>query len=169
MSIKSFKNHSLLDYLIETLEDNPEWGRRLKIEITETASLDNIKEVTSFMKQIAPKGVLFSIDDFGTRYSSMEYMQRLPVHEVKIDKSFILSALNDLTSEKIVRSVIQLAHGLELSVTAEGVESEEMLKLLQSWHCDQAQGFYFRASDVSGKVRGIFCRVANPLALTRWH
>ena len=74
---------------------------------------------------------MFSIDDFGTRYSSMEYMQRLPVHEVKIDKSFILSAINDLSSEKIVRSVIQLAHGLELSVTAEGVESEEMLKLFE--------------------------------------
>lgn len=164
MSIKSFKNHSLLDYLIETLEDNPEWGRRLKIEITETASLDNIKELTSFMKQIAPKGVLFSIDDFGTRYSSMEYMQRLPVHEVKIDKSFILSALNDLTSEKIVRSVIQLAHGLELSVTAEGVESEEMLKLLQSWHCDQAQGFYFAQAMSADKFEEYFAE-----SQARWH
>ena len=164
MSIKSFKNHSLLDYLIETLEDNPEWGRRLKIEITETASLDNIKELTNFMKQIAPKGVLFSIDDFGTRYSSMEYMQRLPVHEVKIDKSFILSALNDLSSEKIVRSVIQLAHGLELSVTAEGVESEEMLKLLRSWHCDQAQGFYFAQAMSADKFEEYFAE-----SQMQWH
>ena len=164
MSIKSFKNHSLLDYLIETLEENPEWGRRLKIEITETASLDNVKELTSFMKQIAPKGVLFSIDDFGTRYSSMEYMQRLPVHEVKIDKSFILSAINDLSSEKIVRSVIQLAHGLELSVTAEGVESEEMLKLLRSWHCDQAQGFYFAQAMSADKFEQFFEE-----SQTRWH
>ncbi len=164
MSIKSFKNHSLLDYLIDTLEDNPEWGKRLKIEITETASLDNLKELTSFMKQIAPKGVLFSIDDFGTRYSSMEYMQRLPVHEVKIDKSFVLSALNDLTSEKIVRSVIQLAHGLELSVTAEGVESEEMLKLLRSWHCDQAQGFYFAQAMSADKFEEYFAEQQN-----RWH
>jgi len=164
MSVKSFRNHSLLDYIIDTLEDNPEWGKRLKIEITETASLDNIKEITSFMKQISPKGVLFCIDDFGTRYSSMEYMQRLPVQEVKIDKSFILSALNDLSSEKIVRSVIQLAHGLELSVTAEGVENEEMLKLLRSWHCDQAQGFYFAQAMSAEKFEEYFAE-----SKTRWH
>jgi len=143
MSIKSFKNHSLLDYIVETLEKNPRYGKRLKIEITETASLDDVKEMVEFMKQVIPLGVLFCIDDFGTQYSSMEYMQRLPVHEVKIDKSFVLSALSDNASEKIVRSVIQLAHSLNLSVTAEGVENEQMLNLLRSWKCDQAQGFYF--------------------------
>ena len=143
MSTKSFKNHSLLDYIAETLENNPRLGNRLKIEITETASLDDVQEITSFMKQITPYGVLFCIDDFGTQYSSMEYIQRLPVHEVKIDKSFVLSALNDESSEKIVRSVIQLAHSLNLSVTAEGVENKQMLNLLRSWNCDQAQGFYF--------------------------
>ena len=143
MSIKSFKNHSLLDYIVNTLEKNPRYGNRLKIEITETASLDDVKEMVDFMKQVTPLGVLFCIDDFGTQYSSMEYMQRLPVHEVKIDKSFVLSALSDSTSEKIVRSVIQLAHSLNLSVTAEGVENEQMLNFLRSWKCDQAQGFYF--------------------------
>ena len=143
MSTKSFKNHSLLDYIIETLENNPRLGNRLKIEITETASMDDVQEITSFMKQVTPFGVLFCIDDFGTQYSSMEYMQRLPVDEVKIDKSFVLSALNDESSEKIVRSVIQLAHSLNLSVTAEGVENKQMLNLLRSWNCDQAQGFYF--------------------------
>ena len=143
MSIKSFKNHSLLDYIIETLENNPRYGHRLKIEITETASLDDVKEMVDFMKQVTPFGVLFCIDDFGTQYSSMEYLTRLPVHEVKIDKSFVLSALSDDANEKIVRSVIQLAHSLNLSVTAEGVENEQMLNFLRSWKCDQAQGFYF--------------------------
>jgi EAL domain-containing protein (putative c-di-GMP-specific phosphodiesterase class I) len=99
--------------------------------------------MVDFMKQVIPFGVLFCIDDFGTQYSSMEYLQRLPVHEVKIDKSFVLSALSDDASEKIVRSVIQLAHSLNLSVTAEGVENEQMLNFLRSWKCDQAQGFYF--------------------------
>ncbi len=143
MSIKSFKNHSLLDYIIDTLENNPRYGKRLKIELTETASLDDVKEIVDFMKQMIPFGVLFCIDDFGTQYSSMEYLQRLPVQEVKIDKSFVLSALSDDASEKIVRSVIQLAHSLNLSVTAEGVENERMLNFLRSWKCDQAQGFYF--------------------------
>jgi diguanylate cyclase (GGDEF)-like protein len=143
MSVKSFRNHSLLDYIFSYLNDQPDCGKQLKIEITETANLDNIKEIVAFMKKLIPKGVLFSADDFGTRYSSIEYMQRLPVHEVKIDKSFVLSALNDVTSEKIIRSVIQLAHGLDLSVTAEGVENEEILQLLRAWKCDHAQGYYF--------------------------
>jgi EAL domain-containing protein (putative c-di-GMP-specific phosphodiesterase class I) len=95
------------------------------------------------MKTVSPYDVTFCIDDFGTQYASMEYMQRLPVHEVKIDKSFILGALNDKTSEKIVRSVIRLAHDLHLQVTAEGVESEEMLNFLRALNCDKAQGYYF--------------------------
>lgn len=143
MSVKSFRNHSLLDYIFAYLNDHPDCGRQLKIEVTETASLDNVKELVAFMKKLIPKGVHFSVDDFGTRYSSIEYMQQLPVHEVKIDKSFVLSALNDLSSEKIIRSVIQLAHGLDLSVTAEGVENEEILQLLRTWKCDHAQGYYF--------------------------
>lgn len=143
MSVKSFRNHSLLDYIFTHLNDHPDCGKQLKIEITETANLDNVKELVTFMKKLIPKGVLFSVDDFGTRYSSMEYMQKLPVHEVKIDKSFVLSALSDPSSEKIIRSVIQLAHGLDLSVTAEGVENEEILQLLRTWKCDHAQGYYF--------------------------
>lgn len=143
MSVKSFRNHTLLDYIFTYLNDHPYCGKQLKIEITETANLENIKELVSFMKKLIPKGVLFSVDDFGTRYSSIEYMQQLPVHEVKIDKSFVLSALHDSSSEKIIRSVIQLAHGLDLSVTAEGVENEEVLKLLRAWKCDHAQGYYF--------------------------
>ena len=152
MSAKSFKNHSLLDYIVETLRDNRRLGEHLKIEITETASVDDIEEIVDFIKRITSLGVLFCIDDFGTQYSSMEYMQRLPVHEVKIDKSFVLSALNDEASEKIVHSVIQLAHSLNLSVTAEGVENKQILDLLISWHCDQAQGFYFSQALSAGEL-----------------
>ena len=143
MSAKSFKNHALLEYIKEQLKANPALGKVLKIEITETTNLEDDKEIIAFMKDLLPYDVLFCIDDFGTQYASMEYMQRLPVHEVKIDKSFVLSALNDKTSKKIVRSVIRLAHDLHLSVTAEGVESKEMLNFLHSLKCDKAQGYYF--------------------------
>ena len=143
MSVRSFKNRALLEFIKNQLKEYPLFGKALKIELTETTNLDDTKEITDFMKDLSQYNVLFCIDDFGTQYASMEYMQRLPVHEVKIDKSFVLSALNDKTSEKIVRSVIQLAHDLHLSVTAEGVESEEMLNFLRSLNCDQAQGYYF--------------------------
>ena len=143
MSAKSFKNRALLDYVKQQLSDTPTLGKTLKIEVTETANLEDVSEIVAFMKTLSPYDVTFCIDDFGTQYASMEYMQRLPVHEVKIDKSFILGALNDKTSEKIVRSVIRLAHDLHLQVTAEGVESEEMLNFLRALNCDKAQGYYF--------------------------
>ena len=143
MSAKSFKNRALLDYIKQQLLEAPTLGRTLKIELTETANFEDVSEIVDFMKDVSPYDVTFCIDDFGTQYASMEYMQRLPVHEVKIDKSFVLSALNDKTSEKIVRSVIRLAHDLHLQVTAEGVESEEMLNFLTGLNCDKAQGYYF--------------------------
>ena len=102
MSAKSFKNRALLDYVKQQLSDTPTLGKTLKIEVTETANLEDVSEIVAFMKTLSPYDVTFCIDDFGTQYASMEYMQRLPVHEVKIDKSFILGALNDKTSEKIV-------------------------------------------------------------------
>lgn len=143
MSAKSFKNRGLLDYIKQQLAESPVLGSRLKIEMTETANLEDVSEIVEFMKDVSPCDVTFCIDDFGTQYASMEYIQRLPVHEVKIDKSFVLSALNDITSEKIVRSVIRLAHDLHLGVTAEGVENEEMLNFLRALNCDKAQGYYF--------------------------
>ena len=143
MSAKSFKNRALLDYIRQQLSDKPALGAMLKIEMTETANLDDITEIVAFMKAMSLYDVTFCIDDFGTQYASMEYMQSLPVHEVKIDKSFVLSALNDKSSKKIIRSVISLAHDLHLQVTAEGVESKEMLNFLRTLNCDRAQGYYF--------------------------
>ena len=88
MSAKSFKNQELLQYIKEQLMTKPALGKALKIEITETTNLEDDKEIIAFMKDVLPYDVLFCIDDFGTQYASMEYMQRLPVHEVKIDKEF---------------------------------------------------------------------------------
>ncbi|MEM8844188.1 MAG: bifunctional diguanylate cyclase/phosphodiesterase [Pseudomonadota bacterium] len=158
MSAKSFKNRALVAYIQDQLNENPKLGDALKIEITETANLENAKEVMDIMKELAAKNVIFCIDDFGTQYASMEYMQRLPFNEVKIDKSFVLSALNDKTSEKIVRSVISLAHDLNLSVTAEGVESEDMLNYLRALNCDKAQGYYFSHALSASEFLGYFKR-----------
>ena len=99
-------------------------------------------KVIRILEQIAALGVRLSIDDFGTGYSSLAYLQRLPVHEVKIDKSFVMPLNSDPGALAIVRSIIDLARNLDLDVVAEGVEDLRCWDRLRDLGCDQAQGYY---------------------------
>ena len=95
------------------------------------------------MRRLRDLGVTLSIDDFGTGYSSLSQLKKLPVSELKIDKSFILNLDTSADDQLIVRSTIDLGHTLGLSVTAEGVESEAIKALLKSYGCDTAQGYLY--------------------------
>ncbi|MDX9843100.1 MAG: bifunctional diguanylate cyclase/phosphodiesterase [Aquabacterium sp.] len=112
------------------------------LEITEGATMDDPAHAQQILTRLSELGFLLSIDDFGTGYSSLAYLKTLPVHELKIDKSFVLNMQNDLNDAKIVRSVIDLAHNLGMSVVAEGLESAKSWKLLEGLHCNEAQGFF---------------------------
>lgn len=112
------------------------------LEITEGATMDDPTHAAHILTRLSELGFLLSIDDFGTGYSSLAYLKTLPVHELKIDKSFVLNMQNDLNDAKIVRSVIDLAHNLGMSVVAEGLESAKSWKLLEGLHCNEAQGFF---------------------------
>ena len=87
-------------------------------------------------------GMELSIDDFGTGYSSLAYLKRLPVDELKIDKSFVLKMEQDIDDTKIVKSTIDLGHNMGLRVVAEGIENAEVMALLKELGCDQAQGYF---------------------------
>ena len=115
---------------------------RLVLEVTEGAMMKNPELSLEILKKINAAGVGISIDDFGTGYSSLSYLKHLPVDEIKIDKSFVMNMLNDPKDKSIVKSAIDLAHNLGLSVVAEGVENEEVLNALTNMKCDHAQGFY---------------------------
>ncbi len=114
----------------------------LTLEITEHAMMSNRSEVMEVLKELDVMGVRLSVDDFGTGFSSLAYLKQLPVDELKIDKSFVMRMHHNPNDEVIVRSTIDLAHNLGLSVVAEGVESHDCLDRLRDFGCDTAQGFH---------------------------
>lgn len=112
------------------------------LEITESAIMDDPQRAQATLDRLSALGFKLSIDDFGTGYSSLAYLKRLPVDELKIDQSFVRSMESDPDDAKIVRSTIDLAHNLGLSVVAEGVENAQVWNMLRELNCDQAQGYH---------------------------
>ncbi len=112
------------------------------LEITESAIMDDPQRAEATLDQLSVNGFKLSIDDFGTGYSSLAYLKSLPVNELKIDKSFVMGMENDESDAKIVRSTIDLAHNLGLTVVAEGVENAATYQLLADLQCDEAQGYF---------------------------
>jgi EAL domain-containing protein (putative c-di-GMP-specific phosphodiesterase class I)/GGDEF domain-containing protein len=128
-----------IDRALRTWEVN---GRNLVVEITESAMMNDPHAATEALHELKSYGVRLSIDDFGTGYSSMHYLAKLPLDELKIDLSFVRTMLEEPVNAKIVRSLIELAHNLDLSVVAEGVENEAIMSVLEHLNCDQAQGYH---------------------------
>ncbi len=112
------------------------------LEITESAIMDDPQRAEAMLNRLSQQGFKLSIDDFGTGYSSLAYLRRLPVQELKIDKSFVMGMQAGEGDAQIVRSTIDLAHNLGLSVVAEGVENADILDRLRTLACDEAQGYH---------------------------
>lgn len=115
---------------------------KITLEITEGSMISDPVRVRDTIKQLSDAGFNLSIDDFGTGYSSLAYLQKLEVHELKIDKSFVMDLNTNIDNQMIVRSIIDIAHHLNLAVVAEGVENQESYDLLVSFGCDYVQGFH---------------------------
>lgn len=122
---------------------------QLKLEITETSLMRDPALGIETLHQIRELGVKTSIDDFGTGYSSLSWLKSLPVDELKIDKSFVQRIIDDKRDRKIVESIIDLAHAMNLTVVAEGIESEDVVKMLVDAGCDVGQG-YFLSEPLTG-------------------
>jgi EAL domain-containing protein (putative c-di-GMP-specific phosphodiesterase class I) len=112
------------------------------LEITESAMMDDPVRAQQTLDRLHEMDFDLSIDDFGTGYSSLAYLKRLPVNELKIDKSFVLNMAQEEGDAKIVRSTIDLGHNMGLRVVAEGVETEAVWHLLAELGCDQGQGYF---------------------------
>src|SRR5262249_15870373 len=111
-------------------------------ELTESAVMSNPEESAATLQQLSRMGVAVSVDDFGTGYSSMSCLHRFPLDKLKIDRSFIHALVASPEAAAVVTGIMCLAHGLQLKVIDEGVETLEQLQILRSYGCDQLQGFY---------------------------
>lgn len=125
----------------------------LTLEITESSVLVDTEKVISTLKQLRDIGVGISIDDFGTGYSSLTHLRRLPVTEIKIDRSFLRELLTNKHDIAIVRSAIELGHALNCTVVAEGVESRAVLERLREYGCERAQGYYISPAQEKTALR----------------
>ena len=126
--------------VIEKTGANP---KRLKLELTESLMLDNIEDIIDKMSQLKKVGIGFSLDDFGTGYSSLSYLKRLPIEQLKIDRSFVRDLLTDPNDKAIVRTIVALAQSMDLTVIAEGVETQAQREHLAELGCTQYQGYLF--------------------------
>ena len=133
---------ALTRHIAETFHDWHHDLERVTLEVTESALMEDPEEAMATLNRLRALGVTLSVDDFGTGYSSLSQLRKLPVQELKIDKSFVLKLDSEPQDQLIVRSTIDMAHGLGLKVVAEGIENLEAWQLLQHWGCNLGQGFY---------------------------
>jgi EAL domain-containing protein (putative c-di-GMP-specific phosphodiesterase class I) len=140
--------------MLEQYDCKAQW---IALEITESAILDDPGHAIENLQLLHSLGCRIAIDDYGTGYSSLSYLRRLPLHELKIDKSFVQRMACDASDAMIVRSTIDLAHNMGLMVVAEGVEDEATLERLRALGCDMAQGYFLskplKAKDVPTWIR----------------
>jgi diguanylate cyclase (GGDEF)-like protein len=143
LSVRQLEDPELVATVDQVLRDTGLPATRLRLEITETALMRDPCSAHRILNDLRGLGVRLAIDDFGTGYSSLAQIHRLPVDTLKIDQSFISSIEESAETRVIVASIIAMAHGVDLTVIAEGVETAEQLDILRDLGCDQVQGYYF--------------------------
>lgn len=143
LSARQFQDHELVGTIAHILADTQLEANFLELEITETTAMQNVDFTSVMLQQLHGMGIHISLDDFGTGYSSLGYLKKFPLHTLKIDQSFIRDLTTDANDTAIASAVIALGRGLNLSVVAEGVETQEQLVYLRSLNCYEMQGYLF--------------------------
>jgi diguanylate cyclase (GGDEF)-like protein len=143
ISGRQFRRPDLLSMIHQALAQNGLQPQDIEVELTESVVMSDADRSIETLKHLRDLGVHIAVDDFGTGYSSIGYLKRLPVGTLKIDRSFIVDLGTSTKSNEIVKAVVSLAHGLDMIVIAEGVETETQLSILRSCGCDQYQGYLY--------------------------
>jgi diguanylate cyclase (GGDEF)-like protein/PAS domain S-box-containing protein len=143
LSPRQFRQHNLLTVVKDTLQSSGLPAESLELEITEGAFIDEVEEAITITQHLKALGVKLSLDDFGTGYSSLSYISRFPFNKLKIDQSFVRDITENPVNAAIATAAIVMARSLNLSVLAEGVETEAQASFLRGKNCDAIQGFLF--------------------------
>lgn len=143
LSARQFHAPNLLEVIRELVAETEIQSSQLELEITESLLMDNLESKIHILQHIKNMGIRLAIDDFGTGYSSLNYLKRLPIDVLKVDRSFVMDIPDDKDDMEITAAVIAMAHKLGLSVVAEGVEKGEQAEFLKTNQCGFAQGYYF--------------------------
>lgn len=138
-----FYQSNLIGLVEQTIQDTNLEPEHLELEVTESVFMDDISHAITTLRNLHGLGIELAIDDFGTGYSSLSYLRQFPIDRLKIDQSFIRNALNNPDDASIARTIIRLAHSLNLKVIAEGVEIEDQQKFLVGERCDEVQGYFY--------------------------
>ena len=168
LSVKQFSQTDLIEQIDKILLETQLDGSNLKLEITESALIENNESVTEKMSQLRARNIELCIDDFGTGYSSLSYLHRFPMNTLKIDRSFVNRiGIANLVSEgsieptEIIRSIITLSHNLGIDVVAEGVETSEQVLQLQALRCEYGQGYLFSKPLDMAAATGLVAKINN--------
>jgi EAL domain-containing protein (putative c-di-GMP-specific phosphodiesterase class I) len=143
VSVRQFRHPEFVDEVMNAIEQSGIQPHKLKLELTESLLADGIDVTIAKMGSLKEMGVTLSLDDFGIGYSSLSYLKRLPLDQLKIDREFVKDILVDANDAAIAKTVINLAHSLDLDVLAEGVETEEQREFLARQGCHSYQGYLF--------------------------
>jgi diguanylate cyclase (GGDEF)-like protein/PAS domain S-box-containing protein len=143
MSPRQFRDRGVFHMIRNALEQSQLPPRCLELEITETMLMHSAKETLDALVRIRELGVRIAIDDFGTGFSSMSYITRFAIDRIKIDQSFVRGVLDDPNSRAVITAIVAMAHGLGITVVAEGTETRAEADQLRQMECDEAQGYYY--------------------------
>ena len=143
LSARDLQDNLLSEQLAQLIEEHALLPHELILEVTETAIMKDLSAAKKVLQKLSDQGFIVSLDDFGTGYSSLSMLLELPIHQIKIDRSFVMSMQKEEIGYQIVKSIIFMAHNLNCTVVAEGVETKEVTDELISLQCDYLQGYYY--------------------------
>lgn len=142
VSLVQFRDRQFQEQVARVLDETQIPGKTLELELTENLLIENFTQVHSLLDALKELGISLAIDDFGTGYSSLYYLNQLPFDILKIDQSFVRAMGQDRQSQAVPKAIVDLGHGLDMQVLAEGIETKEQWNILQGFGCDFGQGYY---------------------------
>jgi diguanylate cyclase (GGDEF)-like protein/PAS domain S-box-containing protein len=162
LSVKQFSQQDLIEKVSGILRETQLPPASLKLEITESAVMENVETATRMLTELRELGVQLAMDDFGTGYSSLSNLHKFPINTLKIDRSFITHMVENNENAEIVRTISGLAHNLGMDVVAEGVETREQLEILRGLGCQFGQGYFFSKPIDSQAAEDFICNSYSP-------